>query len=67
MRGDNMKTDHELLELLRNYARNGRQGKMGRECMVEKDFLIEVADRLEALAFAPTDDDYEPITHFFED
>ena len=62
-----MKTDHELLELLRNYARNGRQGKMERECMVEKDFLIEVADRFEALAFAPTDDDYEPITHFFED
>ena len=29
-----------------------------------KDFLIEVADRFEALAFASTDDDFEPITHF---
>lgn len=33
-----MKTDRELLELLRNYARNGHPEKMGRECMVEKDF-----------------------------
>ena len=38
MRGDNMKTDRELLELLRNYARTGHPGKMGRECMVEKTF-----------------------------
>jgi len=62
-----MKTDRELLELLRNYARTGHPGKMGCECMVEKAFLIEVADRFEALAFAPTDDDFEPITHFFKD
>lgn len=67
MRGDNMKTDRELLELLGNYARTGHPGKMGCECMVEKAFLIEVADRFEALAFAPTDDDFEPITHFFKD
>ena len=62
-----VKTDRELLELLRNYARTGHPGKMGRECMVEKAFLIEVADRFEALAFAPTDDDFEPVTHFFKD
>lgn len=62
-----MKTDRELLELLRNYARTGHSGKMGHECVVEKAFLNEVADRFGALAFAPTDDDFEPITHFFKD
>lgn len=56
MRGDNMKTDRELLELLRSYARTGHPGKMGHECVVEKAFLSEVADRFETLAFAPTDD-----------
>lgn len=62
-----MKTDHELLWLLRNYARTEHPGKMGHECVVEKAFLNEVADRFETLAFAITDDDFEPITHFFKD
>jgi len=62
-----MKTDRELIELLRAYGRTGHPGKMGYECVVEKSFLNEVADRLEALVFAPSDDDFEPITHFFKD
>ena len=62
-----MRTDRELLELLREYARVGHPGKMGHECMVDKAFLSEVADRFETLAFAVTDDDFEPITHFFKD
>lgn len=62
-----MKSDRELLELLRKYAHTGCPGNMGDECVVDKAFLNEVADRLEELAFAPTDDDFEPITHFFSD
>lgn len=62
-----VKTDRELLEILRKYARVGHPGKMGYECIVDKAFLNEVADRFEVLAFAPTDDDFEPITHFFKD
>lgn len=62
-----MKTDRELLELLRDYTRIEHPGGMGYACVVEKDFLTEVADRFEVLAFAPTVDDFEPITHFFKD
>lgn len=62
-----VKTDRELLEILRKYARVGHPGKIGYECIVDKAFLNEVADRFEVLAFAPTDDDFEPITHFFKD
>lgn len=62
-----VKTDRELLEILRKYARVGHPGKIGYECIVDKAFLNEVADRFEVLAFAPTDDDFEPITHFFND
>lgn len=62
-----MRTDRELIELLREYGRTGCSGRMGNECVVEKSFLNEVADRLEELAFAPSDDDFEPITHFFKD
>lgn len=62
-----MKTDREIVETLRRYAKVGHPGKMGNECMVDKEFLNEVADRFETLAFASTDDDFEPITHFFKD
>lgn len=62
-----MMSDKELVELLRAYGRTGHPGKMGHECVVEKSLLNEVADRLEALAFAQSDDDFEPITHFFKD
>lgn len=62
-----MKSDKELVELLRAYGRTGHPGKMGYECVVEKSLLNEVADRLEALAFAQSDDDFEPITHSFKD
>lgn len=41
-----MKTDRELIELLRAYGRTGHPGKMGCECVVEKSLLNEVADRL---------------------
>lgn len=57
-----MKNDHELLERLREYAHTGHPGGIGHECVVDKAFMNEVADRLEELAFAPTDD-FEPITH----
>lgn len=60
-------TDRELIELLRAYGRTSHPGKMGRECVVEKILLNEAADRLETLAFAPSVDVYEPITHFFKD
>lgn len=62
-----MRTDRELLELLRKHARTGHPGEMGYECVVDKALLNEVADRVEELAFAPTDVDFEPITHFFKD
>lgn len=62
-----MRTNRELIDLLREHSRTGHPGKMGNECVVDKSLLNEVADRLEALAFAPTDDDFEPITHFFKD
>lgn len=63
-----MLSDKELIERLRQYTRVGHPGKAGFECVVEKSFLTEVADRLEQLsALHILVDDYEPITHFFQD
>ena len=63
-----MLSDKELVERLRKYARVGYPGQDGFECVVEKSFLTEVADRLEQLsAMNVLVDDYEPITHFFQD
>lgn len=63
-----MLSDKELVERLRKYARVGHPGQGGFECVVEKSFLTEVADRLEQLsAMHILVDDYEPITHFFQD
>ena len=60
-------TDREMIDTLRRHGRTGLPGKGGFECVVDKSFLNMVADRLEELAFTPTDDDYEPIFRFFKD
>ena len=63
-----MLSDKELIERLRKYARVGHPGQAGFECVVEKSFLTEVADRLEQLsALHVLVDDYEPIIHFSQD
>ena len=60
-----MLSDKELIERLRKYADVGHPGQAGFECVVEKPFLTEVADRLEQLsALHILVDDHEPITHF---
>lgn len=61
-----MRTDCEILEFLRKYACTGHPGKMGQECVVDKVFLTEVADRFEELAFTRPNNDYKLITHFFK-
>lgn len=55
-----MRTDRELLELLRKYAHTGHLGGMGNECVVDKAFLNEVANRFEELAFAVDYEDFNP-------
>ena len=60
-------TDRELINNLRRYGSTGHPGRMGTACVVNKEFLNEVADRLEALVFTSDSDDFEPITHFFKD
>lgn len=41
------KRNRDLIDALRNYACTSYHGKMGQECVVEKEFLNEVANRLE--------------------
>lgn len=63
-----MKTNDELITILRKYAEHSLVGKNGNECIANKDILTEAADRIEEYSKNENHyDNFEPITHFFQD
>lgn len=62
-----MADTNELVQELRYYARHGKDGKMGEECIVPKTLLADAAAKLEEFLNNEYADDYEPAFRFFRD